>query len=75
MTRQDEEYVKQCEHMRAELARYGSLNGQYRQLVRRQAVELSGIKVAVERVMEDLRQARLYEYSDRLRDALKGESK
>jgi cysteinyl-tRNA synthetase len=75
MTRQDEEYVKQCEYMRAELARYGSLNGQYRQLVRRQAVELSGIKAAVERVMEDLRQARLYEYSDRLRDALKGESK
>jgi hypothetical protein len=75
MTRQDEEYVKQCERMRAELARYGSLNGQYRQLASRQAAELSGIKAAVERVMEDLRQARLYEYSDRLRDALKGESK
>jgi len=55
--------------------RYGSLNGQYRQLASRQAAELSGIKAAVERVMEDLRQARLYEYSDRLRAALKGERK
>ena len=75
MTRQDEAYVEQCEHMRAELARYGSLNGQYRQLASRQAAELASIKHGVQRIMEDLRQARLYEYSDRLRDALKGESK
>ena len=71
MTRQDEEYVKQCERMRAELARYGSLNGRYRQLASRQAAELATIKHGVQRVMEDLRQARLYEYSDRLRDAMK----
>ena len=75
MTRQDGVYVEQCERMRTDLARCGSENAQYRQLVSRQADELASIKHGVQRIMEDLRQARLYEYSDRLRDALKGESK
>jgi hypothetical protein len=65
------EYIKQCERMRYDLARYGSANS----LLRQRHKELTHLRAAVGQVMNDLRSAGLYEYSDRLREILKGYSK
>ncbi len=67
----EEEYIKQCESMRYDLAYLAA----EREVLFQRYAELKKLRAAVEQVMQDLRSAGLYEYSDRLREILKGDSK